>query len=131
MPSSFTTPLVVKKIKGGLWEVAVGFKYFIGAENSDEWVFVPTGFQTDFASVPRLFWSILPPDGTYSQSAVLHDFLYNQQIYTRKKSDQIFLESMGVLEVSWWKRKIIYRAVRTFGWLAWKKKNAETKQEKT
>lgn len=32
-------------------------------------------FDTDLASVPRLFWSLLPPDGTYERAAVLHDWL--------------------------------------------------------
>ena len=127
MPSSFTKPLIVKKLKGGMWEVVFGFQYFIGKENSNEWVIVPEGFKTDFASIPRIFWTILPPDGTYSQSAVLHDFFYSTQVYTRKRSDQIFLESMEVLGVEWWKRKIMYRAVRIFGFLAWKNKNAKKK----
>jgi len=120
--SSFTKPLILKKLKKGFWEVHVGFRYFIGEENSKDYIYVPTGFRTDLASVPRIFWAILPPDGTYSQSSVLHDFLYNRKIRTRKESDRIFLESMEVLGVAWWKRRIIYRAVRLFGGISWRKK---------
>ncbi|WP_250530524.1 DUF1353 domain-containing protein, partial [Caballeronia sp. ATUFL_F1_KS4A] len=29
-------------------------------------VIVPTGFVTDLASIPRIFWSVLPPDGDYA-----------------------------------------------------------------
>lgn len=36
---------------------------------------IPDGFSTDLASVPRLFWSLLPPDGRYEDAAVLHDWL--------------------------------------------------------
>jgi hypothetical protein len=36
---------------------------------------VPAGFQTDLASVPRLFWALLPPQGAYERAAVLHDWL--------------------------------------------------------
>ncbi len=36
---------------------------------------VPTGTPTDLASVPRLFWALLPPHGAYERSAVLHDAL--------------------------------------------------------
>jgi len=119
--SSFTKPLVVKKLKSGMWEVSVGFIYYIGKEGGEDYVFVPTGFKTDFASVPRIFWSILPPDGQYTQSCVLHDFLYFKKNRPRKNCDKIFLESMQVLGVAWWKRCIIYRAVRLFGWIPWKK----------
>ena len=37
--SSFTKPLVVKKCKDGLWEVNLGFTYFIGEENSKDKIF--------------------------------------------------------------------------------------------
>ena len=119
--SSFTKPLTVTKIDARLWEVERQFTYFIGEEDSEEFVTVPRGFRTDFASVPRLFWIIFPPDGLYTQSAVLHDYLYYKQIYTRKKSDLIFLEGMKVLGVSWWKRKAMYWAVRIASGIPWNK----------
>ena len=39
-------------------------------------VVVPTGFVTDLASIPRVFWSVLRPDGEYAYAAVIHDYLY-------------------------------------------------------
>lgn len=117
--SSFTEPLTVTKIDKRLWKVAKAFTYFIGTKNSNEYVTVPKGTITDFASVPRIFWSIFPPDGTYTQAAVLHDYLYKVQIYTRSKSDRIFLESMKVLGVSWWRRRTMWLAVRLFAWIPW------------
>lgn len=113
--SSFTKPLIVKKLIDGRWEVAKGFTYHLGYNKSGDVVRVPKGFKTDFASVPRLFWSIIPPDGKYSQAAVLHDYVYQKHTFERKKCDQIFLEAMKVLGVSWWKRRTMYRAVRLFG----------------
>lgn len=123
--SEFTKPLILKKLKGRMWEVAVGFHYYVGEEGSKDYVYVPTGFRTDLASIPRIFWVVLPSDGTYSQSAVLHDRLYYTQERSRKNSDDIFLESMEVLGVSWWRRKVIHRAVRMFGWACWSKKSAK------
>src|SRR5262245_57983090 len=32
---------------------------------------VPAGFVTDFASVPRIFWSVLPRDGKYTYPAII------------------------------------------------------------
>jgi hypothetical protein len=80
---------------------------------------VPAGFETDFASIPKLFWSILPPNGKYTGAAVIHDFLYHHHRYTRKRSDQIFREAMKVLGVNWLTRGIMYQAVRWFGAKAW------------
>lgn len=117
--SSFTKPLTVTKIGPRLWRVERQFTYFIGEEDSDEFVIVPKGFETDFASVPRLFWTLIPPDGTYTQAAVLHDFLYFKKLYVRKRCDEIFLEAMKVLKVNWFKRRIMYWAVRAFGWIGW------------
>ena len=119
--SLFTKPLTVKKLKDGRWEVSVGFTYYVGKENSKDRIFVPTGFKTDFASVPRLFWNILPPDGQYTQASVLHDFLYSKKNRKRKECDLIFLEAMKILGVSWWKRKVMYRSVRLSGFIPWNK----------
>ena len=117
--SSFTEPLTVTKLENGLWKTAHSFCYYIGIEDSENFITVPAGFCTDFASVPRGLWNIFPPDGKYSQAAVLHDFLYKTHMLTRKRSDKIFLESMQVLKVSWLKRHLMYRAVRIFGQGSW------------
>lgn len=129
--SVFTEPLTVTKIGPRLWRVERQFTYFVGSEDSEEFVIVPVGIITDFASVPRAFWIIFPPDGEYTQAAVLHDFLYRDQRYTRAKTDHIFLEAMGVLDVNWIKRRTMWLAVRSFGWIPWsKRKNEALKKAK-
>jgi len=80
---------------------------------------VPSGFETDFASVPRLFWRIVPPWGRYSPAAVVHDFLYHTGMLRRSEADRIFLELMKRLSVPFWKRRMMYWAVRVGGWKAW------------
>jgi hypothetical protein len=80
---------------------------------------VPEGFVTDFASVPRLFWRIVPPWGRYSPAAVVHDYLYQSAKVSRKEADDIFLELMARLGVPRWKRYTMYWAVRGFGGFAW------------
>ena len=84
-------------------------------------VTVPKGQTTDFASIPRIFWPILPPVGRYSRAAVVHDYLYRHGLFTRKDCDLIFLHAMEELNVAKWKRVIMYRAVRLFGAPAYKK----------
>jgi len=121
--SSFTEPLTVTKLASGTWITATPFRYYVGEEGSNDFIDVPVGTETDFASIPRPFWSILPPDGKYSQAAVLHDFLYSQRKIhkrSREECDNIFLEAMKVLNVNWWKRHAMHKAVRSFGWIPWR-----------
>jgi hypothetical protein len=47
-------------------------------------VIVPKGFVTDFASIPRPFWSIVPTWGKYGPPAVVHDYpLLGPALYAR------------------------------------------------
>ena len=127
MPSSFTLPLVVTPLDDGRrWELVKPFEYHVGSEDSNEVIKVPKGFITDFASIPRIFWSIIGnPWGQYGKAAVIHDYLYHTQIYTRSRSDRIFLEAMQVLGVSWWRRRTMWFAVRIgAGWI-WKRHKKE------
>ena len=48
-------------------------------------VTVPTGFVTDFASIPRIFWSALRPDGEYAYAAVVHDTSIGPKHVRRKR----------------------------------------------
>ncbi len=84
-------------------------------------VTVPKSQTTDFASIPRIFWPILPPVGRYSRAAVVHDYLYRHGLFTRKDCDLIFLHAMEELNVAKWKRIVMYWAVRLFGAPAYKK----------
>lgn len=120
--SSFTKPLTVTKAGPRTWRVSRAFDYYVGDPRDGDRVSVPEGFITDFASVPRPFWVILPPDGEYTQAAVVHDYLYSTRQRLRRECDRIFYEAMGVLGVPAWKRAVMYRAVRLFGWIPWNAK---------
>lgn len=78
---------------------------------------VPSGFLTDGASVPRIFWSLFSPFGDYFRAALVHDYLYSpgNRKFSRRESDRIFLDAMEDAGVSWIKRQTIYRAVRLGG----------------
>ncbi|ECI5749343.1 DUF1353 domain-containing protein, partial [Salmonella enterica subsp. enterica] len=97
-----------------LWRVYEPFEFYLSDDNSDI-ISVPAGFVTDLASVPRLFWTLLPPDGKYAKAAIIHDYLYDNALRTKKEADLIFLDGMTVLGVPKWKRTIMYWAVRLFG----------------
>lgn len=50
----------------------VGATLYAGAADV---ITIPSDFDTDLASVPRIFWPLLPPSGAYERAAVLHDYL--------------------------------------------------------
>ncbi len=118
--SRFTDALVVSPLADGkTWVVLEPFGYDVGEEDSGDSVEVAIGFTTDFASIPRIFWIVLPTWGKYGNAAVIHDWLYWAQNRSRRAADGIMFEAMGVLAVPAWKRYPIYWAVRGLGWIAW------------
>jgi Protein of unknown function (DUF1353) len=90
-----------------------------GQAGDFEPVEVPVGFVTDLASIPRIFWSELRPDGDYAHAAVIHDYLYWTQTRPRDKADEIFRFEMQDLGIPNRTIAAIYRAVRIFGGSAW------------
>jgi hypothetical protein len=92
---------------------------------------VPKGFVTDFASIPRIFYSMYRPDGEYAHAAVVHDYLYWAQSVSRNDADEIFKIAMEDLEISPANVLILYHAVATFGASAWENnKRAKAAGEK-
>lgn len=90
----------------------------LGYEVNGKKIIVPKGFKTDFASVPRIFHSIIAPIGKHTQPAIIHDYLYANGAkmgFSRKDSDLIFLLAMKECSVNLVTRKILYYAVRVFG----------------
>ncbi|CAI8813559.1 DUF1353 domain-containing protein [Pseudomonas chlororaphis] len=87
-------------------------------------VIVPEGFVTDFASVPRAFWSALPTDGEYAYAAVIHDYLYWTQTTSREDADLTLKYAMQDFGVGSVTIETIYRTVRAAGGMAWKENAA-------
>ena len=85
---------------------------------------VPAGFPTDFASIPRGLWNILPPVGKYDAGAVCHDKLYrdgavNGTPIDRGTADRVLREAMEVSGVGRVQRWLIYSGLRIGGWVVW------------
>lgn len=92
---------------------------------------VPIGFDTDGCSLPRTFWRLVghPFDMKYLREAILHDWLYRTQEFSRAESDMIFkkvLQDSNKLEP--WKIETIFWGLRAGGWVAWNS-NAKKLQE--
>lgn len=124
--SRFTTPLRLEDTGVAhngreVFRVLESFTYEVGAEGSGLYIHVPVGFETDFASVPRLLWGLFPPTGPHGKAAVLHDFLYRKSSgFSKVLGDAIFLEAMETLGVSWWRRTLMYWSVSYFGHSAYR-----------
>ena len=112
----------LRQVSPNSWEVinanylVVNYTSILRGETF-KYVYIPEGFKTDLASVPRIFWSIIPPFGRYTDASVLHDFLYRTQPdwCSKDRADEIFLNYMKKSGVPTWKRTVMYTAVRLFG----------------
>lgn len=120
--SQFTEPFVGELVGKNLWKVYKPFEYHVGNILGEEVIKVPVGFVTNFASVPRIFWSLISPvDFDNAKPAVIHDFLYYTQKTNRKYADSIFLEALGVMKSPAYRKYLMYYSVRLFGWIRWNK----------
>lgn len=85
---------------------------------------VPTGFQTDLASIPRIFRNLpwLDPDGLSRRPAALHDWLYGSKqgrSFGKQFADSFLraaLESEGASQAC---AGTFYYAVHWFGGSSW------------
>ena len=104
--------------------------------NDDFTITAKSGFKTDLASIPRIFWALLASFELSIAAPVLHDLIYRSagevsppdgevvpvgKIFTRQEADDIFLELMTRAKVSYWKRNVAYLAVRHFAEHAWRR----------
>lgn len=121
--STFTTPLIVECLDDGRrYRLVEEFDF--ASDVLERIVRCPVGTVTDFASVPRLLWAILPPTGRWSKASVVHDVLYQYPgcltpAVTRIQADRTLREGMAVLGTGWLAGWAIYAGVRLGGWVAW------------
>ena len=95
-------------------------------------IVVPCGFKTDFASAPACIWW-MGPGTAVDAPAVVHDRLYYDGAFDRKKCDDIFREALLVMGNSRFKAWQMWAAVRMFAWKPWanhaKKRKKREKHE--
>ena len=86
---------------------------------------VPTGFETDFASVPRIPIVYACFGDRAHHEAVIHDALYridSSPVVSREDADKVFLEAMKVRGKPKWIRWSMYLGVRLGGFGSYHKK---------
>ncbi len=83
---------------------------------------IPKGFTTDFASVPQIFWGLLPAHCTAAMPSVIHDYTCQFAILPRPKCDAVFLELLKISGMKKWQYRLMYAYVRAFGWVTYNKR---------
>lgn len=73
---------------------------------------VPKGFVTDGATIPKIFWGVLPPVHRYFPAAIIHDYLLTQG--PRAEADRQFKIILKKLNISRLRRFLMAGAVRLF-----------------
>jgi len=65
-------------IDGLEFRIQRGYRYYLTADEGPfgEFIDIPDGFLTNFASTPRIAWAVFPPTGSYAQAAGGHDKLF-------------------------------------------------------
>ena len=113
--SKFLTPLICEKVEGtkDQWQLHEPLIYQSDLGGT---ITVPSGYKTDFASTPQFAWALsFTKNGLWDDIAVVHDFLYGNKIFSRKKCDNVFLEGLKDLGVPAIQAYPMYWAVRIFG----------------
>ena len=88
-------------------------KYFLLKEYRYRDVVVPVGFVTNGADIPRLFWSIYPPNRSdYLPAVIVHDYLCSIREY--EKADKYFKEILVALGISDFDVFVLHGGVRFY-----------------
>ena len=119
----FKSDLIVRKKSNDdnddIWVVCSPLIY--ESEILEKSIIIPVGFETNFASVPRIPFVYDLAGGTANEAAVVHDYLYTYHDITKTRAvaDSILLEASKSTNVHVIRRYIMWAAVRVFGESNW------------
>lgn len=99
--------------------------------SNGELIHIKAGFLWDLSSSPRLFWNILPPDGDFEIAALIHDYLYQNNLFTRAFADSEMLRFSNATNQSRVDNYIRFLGVRAFGWIVWNKNRKRNTYKQT
>ena len=119
----FYGDLRVEKLPNGRWRLLEDLTYY-GVPGIGD-ITVPKGFDTDFASVPRLpfmFW-LLGDRADYA--AVLHDWIYRTAISSRSVADAAFRWVADKEGVNWVARWSMWSGLRVGGWTSYDQRHKD------
>jgi hypothetical protein len=129
------SPLIARKVgdveKQAIWELHEPLEYINGIIT----ITVPAGFQTDYASVPRVPIAYMLYGDTAHEAAVVHDYLYRidsviteilggikvNRTATKEEADRIFFIIMLEMGIDYDQAENMYKAVKFGGDSSWHK----------
>ena len=127
MKSYFQENPVLETINDKVSELHEDFVYY--SEKLERFIVVPSGFQTDFASILRIPIIYLLFANRAKKAAIIHDFLYRKDGLNVSKeiADKIFLEAMKASKINIIVRYCMYGGVIIFGHHGYHNKKILTK----
>lgn len=112
-----------KKIGKDVYRVKQGFRYYVGDRDNREWVYVPKGFLTDGATIPKWLHWLIKPWGKHGQACIVHDVLClypfvhgpdGTRMISFNRAHKIFREALKVTGNNSIKVFAMYWAVRIY-----------------
>lgn len=117
-PALFPYGLALVWVAASVWVLSAPFAY---RSRQFGTIYVPAGFETDLISTPAIGRLLVRRDGPELPAAIIHDWLYTRAsagaypYLSRRRADGVFLEAMRRSGVAWWRRSLVYAAVRVGG----------------
>ena len=79
-----------------------------------QFISVPIGFKSDFGTIPKWAQGFVKAEGAGDRAYVLHDYLCDSQIYSRRMTDRILLSALKYCGVPFWERIAVYFSIRFY-----------------
>lgn len=91
-------------------------KFRVYKELSYQGIYIPKGFVTNGANIPRVYWSLFPPNSPeYLSAVVIHDYMCaNVSEYGYEMADRYFYDAMIEIGVPKWKAELFYFWVKWY-----------------
>lgn len=102
--------------------LCTNFIFELETEKKQYKILIPHGFEWNGMSIPRIAWvSVGCPFGPrHVLAGLVHDFLYQKKLYSRKETDEIMRQILIQSGESKYATSKMYWAVRVFGRFFWK-----------
>ena len=124
----FSQPEVEPLPHSNFWILKEDYCFFV----NEKPYWIPKGYVWDGASIPRIVWGIIgaPSEPDFLAASLIHDWIYLTHIFTRAEADEAIFQILKQSDVSLWRRRCIWAAVRTFGGIvgAWATKSKDKAQ---
>ena len=113
-----SAPKVEPVMDGELWRLTEDFAVYVDGFS----FYVPKGFVTDGASIPRFLWRVCghPLEAKRFPAAVAHDWMYYEDTgCDRATADRLYRVMLVALGVPAWRAWVEWGALRLFGARRW------------